>query len=54
MQMVHKLAEWHDIFLSARDPMLALRVAAAFSAASILGTYFRHVPVSSHLEVPSK
>ena len=44
-QAVHKLAEWHDTFLSARDPVLTLRVSAAFSAAFILGSYFRHVLV---------
>ena len=45
VQAVHKLAEWHDDFLSTRDPVLTLRVAAALSAASILGSYFRHVLV---------
>ena len=43
VQAVHKLALWHDDFLSARNPVLTLRVAAALSAASILGSYFRHM-----------
>lgn len=36
-------ANAHDRFLAARDPVLTLRIAAAFSALSVLSSIFRSV-----------
>lgn len=35
------MADLHDQFLAARDPVLTLRLACAFSALSVLGSFFR-------------
>ena len=38
---VLKMADLHDQFLAARDPVLTLRLACAFAALSVLGNIFR-------------
>ncbi len=38
---VLKVADLHDQFLAARDPLLTLRIASAVSALSVLGGIFR-------------
>ena len=38
---VLKIADFHDTFLAARDPVLTLRITSAVSALSVLGSLFR-------------
>lgn len=44
MQAVLRLAQWHDTFLSARNPAFTLRIAAALCALSLLSSIFRCAP----------